>query len=186
MVKWSIANHIPLRFIEFMPLDGDALWSNKDVVSEAEILKALQPHYSVQVIEQQHEPARQYLLNNSYALGIISTITHSFCHQCDRIRLTAQGELYNCLFSPQGLNIKPQLQTLVNKQRTPEYDMYIQNLKNLVHPYIWHKAKGFHALQHQQTRKISMHMLGDKCSNLSKLKSNHLVQLKNCFHKIFR
>ena len=129
MVKWSIANHIPLRFIEFMPLDGDALWSNKDVVSEAEILKALQPHYSVQVIEQQHEPARQYLLNNSYALGIISTITHSFCHQCDRIRLTAQGELYNCLFSPQGLNIKPQLQTLVNKQRTPEYDMYIQNLK---------------------------------------------------------
>jgi len=41
MVKWSISNHIPLRFIEFMPLDGDALWSNKDVVSEAEILKVL-------------------------------------------------------------------------------------------------------------------------------------------------
>ncbi|WP_081309586.1 GTP 3',8-cyclase MoaA [Acinetobacter pittii] len=160
MVRWSITNHIPLRFIEFMPLDGDALWSNKDVVSEAEILQTLHPHYSVQVIEQQHEPARQYLLNNSYALGIISTITHSFCHQCDRIRLTAQGELYNCLFAPQGLNIKPQLQTLVSKQHTPEYDMYIQNLKNLVHPYIWHKAKGFHALQHQQTRKISMHMLG--------------------------
>ncbi|HEO1821583.1 TPA: GTP 3',8-cyclase MoaA [Acinetobacter baumannii] len=160
MVKWSIAHHIPLRFIEFMPLDGDALWSNKDVVSEAEILQVLQPYYSVQVIEQQHEPARQYLINGSYHLGIISTITHSFCHQCDRIRLTAKGELYNCLFAPQGLNIKPQLQTLVSKQHTPEYGVYIQNLKNLVHPYIWHKAKGFHALQHQQTRKISMHMLG--------------------------
>ncbi len=160
MVKWSIANHIPLRFIEFMPLDGDALWSNKDVVSEAEILQILQPHYSVQVIEQQHEPARQYLINGSYHLGIISTITHSFCHQCDRIRLTAKGELYNCLFAPQGLNIKPQLEALVSKQHTPEYEMTVQNLNDLVHPYIWHKAKGFHALQYQQTRKISMHMLG--------------------------
>ncbi len=68
-------------------LDGDALWSNKDVVSEAEILQVLQPYYSVQVIEQQHEPARQYLINGSYHLGIISTITHSFCRQCDRIRI---------------------------------------------------------------------------------------------------
>ncbi|MVM94496.1 GTP 3',8-cyclase MoaA, partial [Acinetobacter baumannii] len=82
-------------------------------------------------------------INGSYHLGIISTITHSFCHQCDRIRLTAKGELYNCLFAPQGLNIKPQLQTLVSKQHTPEYGVYIQKLKNLVHPYIWHKAKGF-------------------------------------------
>lgn len=160
MVRWSIANQIPLRFIEFMPLDGDALWSNKDVVSEAEILQALQPHYSVQVIEQQHEPARQYLLNNHYALGIISTITHSFCHQCDRIRLTAQGELYNCLFAQQGLNIKPQLQALLRAQNSTDHVLHSQQLKEKVMPYIWHKAKGFHALQHQQTRKISMHMLG--------------------------
>ncbi|WP_347019911.1 GTP 3',8-cyclase MoaA [Acinetobacter calcoaceticus] len=160
MVQWSIANHIPLRFIEFMPLDGDALWSSKDVVSEAEILQALEPHYSVEVVEQQHEPARQYLINNSYSLGIISTITHSFCHQCDRIRLTAQGELYNCLFAPQGLNIKPQLQSLLRARTTADHAMYIQQLTDMVMPYIWHKAKGFHALQHQQTRKISMHMLG--------------------------
>jgi len=160
MVRWSIANHIPLRFIEFMPLDGDALWSNKDVVSEAEILQALQQHYSVQVIEQQHEPARQYLLNNNYALGIISTITHSFCHQCDRIRLTAQGELYNCLFAQQGLNIKPQLQALLCAQNSTDHVLHSQHLKDQVMPYIWNKAKGFHALQHQQTRKISMHMLG--------------------------
>ena len=159
MVKWAKQHNIPLRFIEFMPLDGDQHWTDQAVVSEAEILAQLQPFYQIQVLQQQHEPARQYQLDGQYCIGIISTITHSFCGDCDRIRLTAQGELYNCLFAQQGLNIKPYLQAVI-KQKQLAQDINDQELDQQIKPYIWHKAKGYHAIKHQQVRKISMHMLG--------------------------
>lgn len=159
MVKWAKQQNIPLRFIEFMPLDGDQHWSQQAVVSEAEILEQLKAHYEIQLIPQQHEPARQYQLDGNYRIGIISTITHSFCGECDRIRLTAQGELYNCLFAQQGLNIKPYLLKLIREQKTQQTFDFNQ-LDMQVKPYIWQKAQGYHAIQHQQVRKISMHMLG--------------------------
>lgn len=159
MVKWAKQHNIPLRFIEFMPLDGDQHWTDQAVVSEAEILKQLSAHYDIQVLEQQHEPARLYQLDGQYKLGIISTITHSFCGDCDRIRLTAQGELYNCLFARQGLNIKPDLQQAI-KQKAELKSLAFHQLDQKIKPYIWKKAQGYHAIQHQQARKISMHMLG--------------------------
>ncbi|ENX57827.1 MULTISPECIES: GTP 3',8-cyclase MoaA [Acinetobacter] len=159
MVKWAKQHNIPLRFIEFMPLDGDQHWTDQAVVSEAEILKQLSAHYDIQVLEQQHEPARLYQLDGQYKLGIISTITHSFCGDCDRIRLTAQGELYNCLFARQGLNIKPDLQQAI-KQKAELKPLAFHQLDQKIKPYIWNKAQGYHAIQHQQARKISMHMLG--------------------------
>lgn len=159
MVKWAKQQNIPLRFIEFMPLDGDQHWTDQAVVSEAEILKQLSAYYDIQVLEQQHEPARLYQLDGQYKLGIISTITHSFCGDCDRIRLTAQGELYNCLFARQGLNIKPDLQQAI-KQKAELKPLAFHQLDQKIKPYIWNKAQGYHAIQHQQARKISMHMLG--------------------------
>lgn len=159
MVKWAKQHNIPLRFIEFMPLDGDQHWTDQAVVSEAEILKQLSAYYDIQVLEQQHEPARLYQLDGQYKLGIISTITHSFCGDCDRIRLTAQGELYNCLFARQGLNIKPDLQQAI-KQKAELKPLSFHQLDQKIKPYIWNKAQGYHAIQHQQARKISMHMLG--------------------------
>lgn len=159
MVKWAKHHNIQLRFIEFMPLDGDQHWTDQAVVSEAEILEQLKPHYDIQLIQQQHEPARQYQLDGQYRIGIISTITHSFCGECDRIRLTAQGELYNCLFAQQGLNIKPYLLNILREQKIKQISDF-NKLDMQVKPYIWRKAQGYHAIQHQQARKISMHMLG--------------------------
>jgi cyclic pyranopterin phosphate synthase len=159
MLHWAKQQHIPLRFIEFMPLDGDQHWTDQAVVSEAEILARLEAHYDVQVLQQQHEPARIYQLDGDYQLGIISTITHSFCGDCDRIRLTAQGELYNCLFAQQGLNIKADLDAVIQQPAASRQQAW-QQLDQKIKPYIWHKAKGYHAIQHQQARKISMHMLG--------------------------
>lgn len=159
MVQWAKQQNIPLRFIEFMPLDGDRHWTNDAVVTEAEILAQLQLHYDVQLLPQQHEPARIYQLDGDYPLGIISTISHSFCGDCDRIRLTAQGELYNCLFAQQGLNIKPYLQDIL-QQNNELKQLALLQLEQQLKPYIWHKAQGYHAIQQQHTRKISMHMLG--------------------------
>ena len=166
LAHWSIQQQLRLRFIEFMPLDGDQKWSRSQVVSEQEIIEQLQHDFQLE----QHAsldatPARQYSMyvngdRTSHPIGIISTITHSFCSRCDRIRLTAQGELYHCLFATQGLNIKNQIQQLhlQNIQHEQALDQHIAT-------YIWHKKQGYDAIQRdlqQQlgVRKISMHMLG--------------------------
>ncbi|WP_288383987.1 GTP 3',8-cyclase MoaA [uncultured Acinetobacter sp.] len=156
LVQWAKSQHIPLRFIEFMPLDGDQHWSNATVVSEQEILEVLSKTYSIEALEQHSEPARLFRLDQNYDVGVISTITHSFCGQCDRIRLTAQGELYNCLFAPKGIDLKPLLNELVQGY---DQDRTLTELYDKTSSYIWNKAKGFHSLN-THTRKITMHMIG--------------------------
>ena len=175
LAKWSIQHNIILRFIEFMPLDGDQKWSVDDVVSEQQILNVLAAEFDLKIhqsIGSSAEPARQYLINN-HPIGIISTISHSFCSDCDRIRLTAQGELYNCLFAPKGLALKTEIKALLSASRQfalstvekmPESTSENLALLQKISAYIWKKEQGFDAIQartkQQASRKISMHMLG--------------------------
>ena len=175
LAKWSIQHNIILRFIEFMPLDGDQKWSVDDVVSEQQILNVLAAEFDLKIhqsIGSSAEPARQYLINN-HPIGIISTISHSFCSDCDRIRLTAQGELYNCLFAPKGLALKTEIKALLSASRQialstvekmPESTSENLALLQKIGAYIWKKEQGFDAIQartkQQASRKISMHMLG--------------------------
>ena len=182
LAKWSIQQDILLRFIEFMPLDGDQKWSVADVVSEQQILAILATEFDVQIQVQPSDkfranPARQYLINShltkKHTIGIISTISHSFCGDCDRIRLTAQGELYNCLFAPKGLALKTEIKALLlasrqvalsTVEKMPEKNPDKLALLQKVGAYIWKKEQGYDAIQartvQQTSRKISMHMLG--------------------------
>jgi len=167
LARWSVQQQIILRFIEFMPLDGDRKWSTEHVVSEQHILETLATEFAVTT--QAHDsaqatsnPARQYLIN-THPIGIISTITNSFCGTCDRVRLTAQGEFYNCLFAPQGLNLKAEIKALASSEPLGEV-----SLNGALSRYIWNKEQGFHAIEQRlnsqslakSSRKISMHMLG--------------------------
>ena len=150
---------ISVRFIEFMPLDGDQNWSQADVVTEQEILSQLSSQFTVQVLEGQGaNPARSYRVDGAN-IGIISTISNSFCGECDRLRLNAQGEFYNCLFAKQGLNLKPDIQQFAQLNQHEPFA-----LEGKLSTYVWHKEQGFHAIQkqqlHQPVRKISMHMIG--------------------------
>lgn len=162
LAHWSIQNGFMLRFIEFMPLDGDAHWSKDNVITEQEILDQLKQEFQVSLnIGQFFEPARQYFINH-YPIGIISTISHSFCGTCDRLRLTAQGEFYNCLFATQGLPLKQEIKKLKGNQ-----SLAAISLNEIMTEYIWKKEQGFHAIEQRlkdqnssQSRKISMHMLG--------------------------
>lgn len=156
LVQWAKNLGVPLRFIEFMPLDGDRHWTTAHVVSEQQILDTLASKFNVQAIqEQSRSPARQYLVDG-HPIGIISTITHAFCGECDRVRLTAQGEFYNCLFATQGLALKTDIEQLQTHM-----DVLPNELAQKLETYIWNKKAGFHAIQAQQThRKISMHMIG--------------------------
>lgn len=178
LVQWARQQQVELRFIEFMPLDGDQHWQHTDVVTEADILQQLQQHYQIDVVaDQGTHPARQYLVN-AQRIGIISTISHSFCGACDRLRLNAQGELFNCLFANQGLNLKSELADFMQIQQpnTAQQNALLNRIKH----YVWHKKSGFHEIQqlrqHQSAaeksnqphsiaataklRKISMHMIG--------------------------
>lgn len=159
LVQWATQEQIELRFIEFMPLDGDQKWTQQEVVSEQYILDSLSRQFEVQRVDGQGtQPARQYRVNGQI-IGIISTITHSFCGRCDRLRLNAQGEFYNCLFSLNGLNLKQDIETLSSH---PQQIDILLNSK--LTSYIWQKEQGFHSLMiknpQSNVRKISMHMIG--------------------------
>ncbi|NNH25152.1 GTP 3',8-cyclase MoaA [Acinetobacter terrestris] len=167
LARWSVQEKVHLRFIEFMPLDGDRKWSTEHVVSEQQILATLATEFAVtsqaiDLAQLNSDPARQYFIDG-HPIGMISTITHSFCGTCDRVRLTAQGEFYNCLFAPKGLNLKAEIKALVPSEPLSEV-----SLSSALSNYIWNKEHGFHAIEqrlknqsmNQNSRKISMHMLG--------------------------
>ena len=167
LARWSVQQKIILRFIEFMPLDGDRKWSSEYVVSEQQILDSLRTEFAVTQLRSDparstSEPARQYFIDG-HPIGIISTITNSFCGTCDRVRLTAQGEFYNCLFAPQALNLKTEIKALNASEPLSELSLHAA----LSH-YIWNKESGYHGIvqrlenqrMNKNSRKISMHMLG--------------------------
>lgn len=182
LVKWAHLNHFEPRFIEFMPLDGDQKWSSDVVVTEHDILTMLSKAFDVGIEHAQGtNPARSYTVNGK-AVGIISTISNSFCGSCDRLRLNAQGEFYNCLFAQQGLSLKAEIQqlstlflahyaveSLPNHIESTLLNAQLQLQERLAH-YIWHKAQGYDAIQStlkqeysmqpSNVRKISMHMIG--------------------------
>lgn len=158
LAHWSIEHEIPVRFIEFMPLDGDATWSASSVVKEQDILTTLAKVFKLtQKTSTSSNPAREYYIND-HPIGIISTISHSFCGTCDRLRLNAKGDFYNCLFATTGLNIKNEIQNLAHCDLP-----HSRLLEQKIATYVWHKDKGYDAIQAKRestTRTISMHMIG--------------------------
>lgn len=102
-----------LRFIEFMPLEAENIWSRQGVLSADEILQQLAsagiPAEPVQK-DDPSAPADEYrYLDGNGRLGIIASVTKPFCGDCNRIRITADGKLRNCLFSLEELDIKTPL-----------------------------------------------------------------------------
>jgi cyclic pyranopterin phosphate synthase len=89
-----------VRFIEFMPLDGGDAWQREQVVTQAEVLERISEVHPLEPIARGHEPAERFrYLDGGGEVGVIPTVTRPFCEQCDRIRLTADGQLRSCLFS---------------------------------------------------------------------------------------
>lgn len=93
-------NDLHLRFIEFMPFDGNQ-WENDKVFGHAEILAAVQERFEFEKLEdKKHSTSRAYKVNGfKGTFAIISTVTKPFCEACNRLRLTAEGKMRNCLFA---------------------------------------------------------------------------------------
>jgi cyclic pyranopterin phosphate synthase len=94
---------LEIRFIEFMPLDAEGNWQNDQVLSGDEILRRLAEAFGpLEPVERENpaQPAVDYRFTDGGGLvGFINPVTHSFCGDCNRLRLTAEGQVRNCLFS---------------------------------------------------------------------------------------
>jgi cyclic pyranopterin phosphate synthase len=100
LARYGRDRGVTVRFIEFMPLDGGDAWTNDQVVTQAEILRRIGDVFPLEAVARGHEPAERYrYLDGRGEVGVIPSVTQPFCEQCDRIRLTADGQLRSCLFS---------------------------------------------------------------------------------------
>lgn len=89
-----------VRFIEFMPLDAQGEWSNDRVVPYDEIVGLARQHFDFDEVERGSSPAERFRYRDGKGeFGVIASVTQPFCDSCDRIRLTADGQLRNCLFA---------------------------------------------------------------------------------------
>jgi cyclic pyranopterin phosphate synthase len=90
-----------VRFIEFMPLEEDRTWSPSTVVALDEILERMAEYRPlVEIPHARSETARRYRFDDGIGeIGIIAPVSHPFCGQCSRIRITSDGKIRTCLFS---------------------------------------------------------------------------------------
>lgn len=110
LLAWALRHGYELRFIEHMPLDADHAWSRRRMVTAEEVLRLIEAHYTV--VPRGHQgsaPAEEFdVMDGPSAaewahrpgrLGVIASVTRPFCRDCDRLRLTADGQLRTCLFA---------------------------------------------------------------------------------------
>ena len=99
-----------VRWIEFMPLDADQIWTKDDILPGSEILAIIEAHYGklIPITDgDKAETARRYRFSDGLGeLGFINPVTEPFCANCDRIRLTAEGGLRTCLFSQEETDLR--------------------------------------------------------------------------------
>ncbi|MGB1563829.1 MAG: GTP 3',8-cyclase MoaA [Sinimarinibacterium flocculans] len=150
LVRWALAEHLPLRFIEFMPLDGRGYWNAERVVREDEILAQLAPHYTIEAEAPSDDPAHYFRIDGRYALGMISTVSKPFCRRCDRVRVSATGRLYSCLFSADG----PDLRTMLREGADDDA------IEARMRAHVWHKEAGYAERPGYVERPITMHVMG--------------------------
>jgi len=105
-VRWTKDTPIHIRFIEFMPFDGNQ-WNSDKVITLQEILDKVKTEFDFSSLERNaHETAKNYQVNgHKGTFAVISTMSAPFCGDCNRMRLTADGKMKNCLFSTSETDI---------------------------------------------------------------------------------
>jgi cyclic pyranopterin phosphate synthase len=111
--EFARQNPYEVRFIEFMPLDADRAWTRDKVLPNAEIVRMIDEVYPLEAVgRERHGTARRYrFADGTGAMGFISPVSEPFCGDCNRIRLTAEGELRTCLFSATETDLREPLRS---------------------------------------------------------------------------
>ncbi|HET9733252.1 MAG TPA: GTP 3',8-cyclase MoaA [Acidimicrobiales bacterium] len=98
---------VQVRFIEFMPLDADGAWTLERVVPSAEVIAAIAEHWPLEAVEHGPEPAARWRYADGRGeVGVVASVTQPFCGNCDRVRITAEGQLRNCLFAVEETDLR--------------------------------------------------------------------------------
>ena len=99
--RFAREEEVIVRFIEFMPLEEDRVWSPEIVFTLDEIIRRMAEFMPLREIEHaRSETARRYVFEDGIGeIGIIAPVSHPFCGQCSRIRVTSDGKIRTCLFS---------------------------------------------------------------------------------------
>ncbi|GAA2075547.1 GTP 3',8-cyclase MoaA [Pseudolysinimonas kribbensis] len=109
LLAWAVDRGARLRFIEEMPLDADAAWARDAMVSASELLGVLSTRFRLEPIgrDDPAAPAEEWLVDGGPAtVGIIASVTRTFCGACDRTRLTAEGRVRSCLFGDDETDLR--------------------------------------------------------------------------------
>ncbi len=108
LLQWCLDRGYELRFIEQMPLDAQHEWDRSLMVTQAELLTRLRERFELTPVPTRGSaPAERFLVNGGPAVvGIIASVTAPFCAACDRVRLTADGQLRNCLFARREVDLR--------------------------------------------------------------------------------
>jgi cyclic pyranopterin phosphate synthase len=103
---------VGVRFIEFMPLDAQGAWTADRVVPSAEVLERIAATYPIEPVAHGPEPADRFRYVDGSAasggeeVGVIASVTRPFCGDCDRVRMTADGQFFTCLFALDGHDVR--------------------------------------------------------------------------------
>jgi GTP 3',8-cyclase len=128
-----------VRFIEYMPLDAQHAWERAKVVPSARILEAIDAAYPLVPEGQDAEPATGYRFADgaSGGVGVIGSVTEPFCETCNRLRITAEGEVRACLFALEETDLRGPLREGASDD----------DLVDLVRRNVWRKWSG-HRINH--------------------------------------
>jgi len=117
--------NVPMRYIEYMPLDSGNNWRREDVVPGREIFALINKHHPLQLINASRGTgtAWRYRFADGAPgeIGIIAPVTSSFCGQCSRIRLTADGQIRTCLFSTHEHDLRNLIRSGATRSETIQF-----------------------------------------------------------------
>ena len=120
LVRWAVSEGLQLRFIEQMPLDAQHAWSRDEMIRADEILDQLDAAFDLTAAGEPRgsDPAELWHVVTDDGLsghvGVIGSVTRPFCAACDRVRLTSDGQLRNCLFARDETDLRSALRSGVD------------------------------------------------------------------------
>jgi GTP 3',8-cyclase len=135
LVRFGLERNIEVRFIEFMPLDAQQLWSLDRVLTADEMTATLSREFgplSPVPDADPRAPATEYQFSDGRRVGFIASVSRPFCLNCNRLRLTADGKLRYCLFAREETDVKRFL-------AAPESDA---ELEAAIRSTVWQKWAG--------------------------------------------
>jgi cyclic pyranopterin phosphate synthase len=107
LLRWALDHGYEMRFIEQMPLDPQHAWNRATMVTADEILATLQSSFTLEADSEPRgsNPAETWRVEGG-RVGVIGSVTRPFCGDCDRVRLTADGQVRNCLFAREESDLR--------------------------------------------------------------------------------